>query len=135
LNPRRTQEPETVFETFNNQHGRSSAECLQALCKHCPSERCRCVPNRRIARELRWLQRPFQRHHTAHADDAAQLCKPEVTGSIPVRSIEEDAANRAFSYSTQLRCADRCKRFCKHGALRRAERPRARAALESQLGP
>ncbi len=90
MNPRRTQRPETVFETVLNDHvGRSSAESLQALCKHCPSERCRCVPNQRIAPELHRLLEPFQRHQAARTDDVAQFCKPEVTGSIPVRSIAD----------------------------------------------
>jgi hypothetical protein len=45
------------------------------------------MPDRRTALEERWLLKPDQRHKAAHTDDVAQLCKPEVTGSIPVRSI------------------------------------------------
>jgi hypothetical protein len=71
---------------LNNQQGCSSAECLQALCKHFPSELCRRVPNQLIGPELYRLVEPFHRHHTAHVDHVARLCKPEVTGSIPVRS-------------------------------------------------
>ena len=42
-----------------------------------------------------------------------RLCKPEVTGSIPVRSIRESAATKAFPLTYLLTLKPRCKRFCK----------------------
>jgi hypothetical protein len=118
LNPRRTQRPETVFETVrNNQHGRGSAECLQALCKHYPSERCRRVPNQRITPKLRRLLEPVQRHRAVHTHDVAQLCKPEVTGSIPVRSTPFSEA--VFGRSRRKSAASASRPRCATGYLAR----------------
>jgi hypothetical protein len=60
---------------------------LQAFCKHQPSWRCRHVPDQHTALEQLWLLEADQRHSAARIDHFVQLCKPEVTRSIPVRSI------------------------------------------------
>jgi hypothetical protein len=58
---------------------------LQAFCKHQPSWRCRHLPDQHTALEQLWLLEPDRRHGAARIDHFAQLYKPEVTGSIPVR--------------------------------------------------
>jgi hypothetical protein len=37
------------------------------------------VPNQGIASEVPRTSQPSQQQHAAHADEAGQLCKPEVT--------------------------------------------------------
>jgi hypothetical protein len=49
------------------------------------------MPDQHTPLEQLWLLKPGERHNAAHADHFAQLCKPEVTGSIPVRSITDIA--------------------------------------------
>jgi len=56
------------------------------------------MPDQHTPLEQLWLLKPGERHNAAHADHFAQLCKPEVTGSIPVRSTCEGAGNSAFFY-------------------------------------
>jgi hypothetical protein len=68
---------------------------LQAFCKHQPSSRCRHVPDQHTALEQIWFLEPDQRHSAARIYHFAQLCKPEVTGSIPVRSTFSDVAQTA----------------------------------------
>jgi len=56
------------------------------------------MPDQHTPLEQLWLLKPGERHNAEHADHFAQLCKPEVTGSIPVRSTCEGAGNSAFFY-------------------------------------
>ena len=46
------------------------------------------------------LMRPRQAQET-HGDPMGTFCKPEVTGSIPVRSIYRSPGNRACSFSSR----------------------------------
>jgi hypothetical protein len=70
---------------------------LQAECKHLPAARCRVVPACDVATVSRSLNHAPVRNQAAWASRSSQLCKPEVTGSIPVRSTEKGPGDGALS--------------------------------------
>jgi hypothetical protein len=59
---------------------------LQALCKHQASGPCRAVPLYGAPSAMNALNHALQRNTTASGNRSGRLCKPDVTGSIPVRS-------------------------------------------------